>query len=337
MKHHNNTLVIERLTALWALNECGLGGLMHAFNTPFTGIIVGGISILLISLIAVYSSDPKRDLIKALSIVLLVKLSVSPHSPVTAYVAVSFQAFMGILLYSTFSVNRITVVLLGVLTFFESAIQKIITLTLIYGQSIWEAIDIYTAWINSKFDGLSLLLTSKGLILTYITVYILAGILVGVLILRTIDLMRYIETKDIEESTSVSIQEPLPNRKRKKYRLLRFWLITTLLILIALIYLNADLGGWEMGVYLVARSLFIIGVWYLIIGPLLLKALKQLLTKRASRYKYDLEHTLDLLPHLKSIIRSAWRDSRSQKGVTRMQHFLATSIVYSVHFNPQQP
>ena len=337
MKHHNNTLVIERLTALWALNECGLGGLMHAFNTPFTGIIVGGISILLISLIAVYSSDPKRDLIKALSIVLLVKLSVSPHSPVTAYVAVSFQAFMGMLLYSTFSVNRITVVLLGALTFFESAIQKIITLTLIYGQSVWEAIDIYTAWINSKFDGLAPLLSSKGLILTYITVYVLAGILVGVLILRTIDLMRFIETKDLVEITSASLQEPLTKRKRKNFRLVRFWLITTLLILIALIYLNADLGGWEMGVYLVARSLFIIGIWYLIIGPLLLKALQQLLAKRASRYKYELEHTLDLLPHLKSIVRSAWRDSRSQKGVTRMQHFLATSIVYSVHFNPQQP
>ncbi len=47
---------IHKLTALWALNESGLGGFLHVFNTPFTGLIVGGISILLISLIAYYAT-----------------------------------------------------------------------------------------------------------------------------------------------------------------------------------------------------------------------------------------------------------------------------------------
>ncbi|NJO01983.1 MAG: hypothetical protein HC880_10065 [Bacteroidia bacterium] len=42
-------LAIERLTALWALNEAGLGGLMHAVRTPFTGVVVGGLAIMLIS------------------------------------------------------------------------------------------------------------------------------------------------------------------------------------------------------------------------------------------------------------------------------------------------
>ena len=79
-----NKIVVERLTALWALNECGLGGFMHAFGSPFTGIIVGGFSVLLITLIAKHTDHIWSTLVKAISIVLLIKLSVSPHSPITA-------------------------------------------------------------------------------------------------------------------------------------------------------------------------------------------------------------------------------------------------------------
>jgi hypothetical protein len=51
----NNKSIIDKLTALWALNESGLGGFLHVFNSPFSGLIVGGVSILLISLIAYYA------------------------------------------------------------------------------------------------------------------------------------------------------------------------------------------------------------------------------------------------------------------------------------------
>ena len=67
----NNKIAIERLTALWALNECGLGGVMHAFKLPFTGILVGGVSVLLITLIALFATKIGPALIKALTIVLL--------------------------------------------------------------------------------------------------------------------------------------------------------------------------------------------------------------------------------------------------------------------------
>ena len=78
----SKTIRIERLTALWALNESGLGGFLHVFNTPFTGLIVGGISILMISLIAYYAEDKWKAVLRALLIVLIVKMAVSPHSPV---------------------------------------------------------------------------------------------------------------------------------------------------------------------------------------------------------------------------------------------------------------
>ena len=133
---------------------------MHAFGSPFTGIFVGGISILLITLIALYSKRVWVTLIKALCIVLLVKLSVSPHSPITAYVAVSFQAIFGALIFSLFSVRAIPILLLGTVTFLESAMQKLLVLTILYGTSFWDAIDVYGTWVSEKLAFLPIVISS---------------------------------------------------------------------------------------------------------------------------------------------------------------------------------
>ena len=112
----NNKYIIEKLTALWALNESGLGGFLHVFNSPFTGLIVGGVSILLISLIAYYAENKWQAILKALVIVLIIKMAVSPYSPFGAYVAVSFQAVLGAILFSNFSWKGATIMVLGMVT-----------------------------------------------------------------------------------------------------------------------------------------------------------------------------------------------------------------------------
>ncbi|WP_439151984.1 hypothetical protein [Winogradskyella sp.] len=330
-------MIIERLTALWALNECGLGGFMHAFSSPFTGIIVGGVSILLISLIAFYAKDIRTSLIKALSIVLLVKLSVSPHSPITAYLAVSFQAFLGIGLYSLFKVNPFTVILLGMLTFLESALQKLFTLTIIYGQSLWKAVDVYSEWINNKLSFISINLSTTNLLVIYISFYTISGLLVGILILKIIHLIQLVEVPKLNPMTITP--GDVANKKNRsiiKSKQLLFWSITLVMILLPLLYFKKEYDGWETGLYLVSRSILIIGLWYLVLGPLLVKGLNKILSRRQSEYQSDLQQTLLLLPHLRSIVYYAWQDSSSYKGLNRMQHFLAKSIVFSVHFNPSK-
>lgn len=330
-----NKLIIERLTALWALNECGLGGFMHVFSSPFTGIVIGGISILLITLIAQHSKNLRPALLKALTIVLLVKLSVSPHSPVAAYFAVSFQAFLGMVLYSMFSVNRFTIVFLGMVTFLESALQKLLTLTIIYGESLWDAIEVYTAWISNQISILQLNLSSKSLIISFIIFYALAGILVGFLIIRIITLMQTVDSSQINDvPRAIDSHSTHKRSKRSSNKIFLFWSLTLLVIILPLLFFKAEYDGWEKALYLVARSLLIIGLWYIVLGPLLLKGLNKILSKRQNTYHTEIQGTLDLLPHLKFIITYAWQDSKSLKGLNRIQHFLAKSIVYSVHFNP---
>jgi hypothetical protein len=307
---------------------------MHAFSSPFTGIIVGGVSILLITLIASYAKNLRSTLIKALIIVLLVKLSVSPHSPLPAYLAVSFQGILGIILFSLLPVNRVTIVLLGVLTYLESALQKVIVLTIIYGQSLWNAIDSYGAWISTKFNSLALNISSKHLILVYLIFYGVSGFLAGLLILRVYKAVHSIKLPDNFNPPVLDIAtDPKTKHPKKKRKLILFWCITVVVILFPLIFFNSNNNnGWKTGLYVVARSLIIIGTWYIILGPLTLKLLNKFLQKRRSQYQTELQQTLLLLPHLKSIVNYVWKESKSLKGLNRVQYFISRSIVYSFHF-----
>lgn len=332
---NNQNYIITRLTALWALNECGLGGFMHALGSPFTGILVGGISVLLITLIASNSRNIKNSIIKALCIVLLVKLSVSPHSPVTAYFAVSFQAFLGIILYSLFSINQLTVIGLSMLTFFESAVQKIFTLSVIYGRSLWLAIDTYLDWITSNFNITSLNVSSSFLAITYISFYVLSGLIIGIIIVKII---KSIDTIDPKKLDFKPINEATNSRARKRSklptRLAIFWFITILIILLPLFFFSGQDFGWKAGFYIIARSIVIIGLWYMVLAPIIMKGINNFLGKRETKYKAEINEVLKLLPYLKSIIGYAWQDSKSLKGINRVQSFLAKSIVYSIHYKP---
>ncbi len=82
--------IIQRLTALWALNEAFLGGILHGFRIPQTGLVVGGIAVICISAIAWHRQRP-GEIIKATFVVLLIKGILSPHTPLNAYAAVLFQ------------------------------------------------------------------------------------------------------------------------------------------------------------------------------------------------------------------------------------------------------
>ena len=145
---------IQRLTALWAFTESGLGGIMHALQIPFTGLLVGGMAVIMISIIAKIAEHNFKQLLKSAIIVLIIKAMISPHTPFTAYVAVSFQALLGFALFSLLSVNFISIFLLSTIAMLESAIQKILILTLFFGESLWKAMDGMIAWLSNQFGSI---------------------------------------------------------------------------------------------------------------------------------------------------------------------------------------
>jgi hypothetical protein len=120
----NTTGAVFRITALWAFSECALGGVMHALKIPFTGIIVGGFSVLSIGMLAHVSGRSAAAILRATLLVVLVKAVVSPHSPPTAYLAVGFQGLAGALILSRVRPFALAAYLFGFLAILESALQK---------------------------------------------------------------------------------------------------------------------------------------------------------------------------------------------------------------------
>ena len=136
----SNSLVYYRLIALWVLCEAMLGGIIHGFRIPVSGLVVGSCAIICICLIAWYAPQ-KGSIIKATLIVAIFKMMLSPQAPAFAYIAVFFQGLLGELLFWNRRFYAISCILLAVLSLLESGLQRILVLTIIYGNDIWKVIN----------------------------------------------------------------------------------------------------------------------------------------------------------------------------------------------------
>ncbi len=176
----NLTINTKSLILLWAFAESGIGGILHGLKLPFTGIFVGGIAVICIALLGFYGEKNKNTILKALAIVLMVKLTVSPHSPWQAYVAVIFQGYLGHLIFRNTRYFSIKTIIFSTICLLESAVQKILISLLIYGVTFFKAIDASAQSIGKSFgfDGEgSLVFLIFGL---YVLLYLIVGIVIGI-------------------------------------------------------------------------------------------------------------------------------------------------------------
>lgn len=327
---------LQRLTALWAFSEAGLGGLMHAFRTPFTGLLVGGMAVVFITLIAREARQPGPAILRALTLVLLVKLAVSPHSPIPAYFAVAFQGFLGALLFSILPGYRFPALLLGVLALIESAFQKVITLTLIFGNNLWESIDAFAGYVAQQLGMSSeAVQASWWLIAVYGGIYLIGGLLVGAL-------AGYfpIALSKLDQQPPPFPEEPAPVVTPIKGKGTRKWkrVLNVLLILAAMliIVLTLQPQGKQRAWLVVVRVLAVLVIWYGVLGPLLLRALRSFLQRRQQRYQLELDGVLKLLPVFRRLALAAWKQSKGKPQILRVWRFLLHFIWFGLRWEDKQ-
>ena len=335
--------IINRLTALWGLNEAGLGGIMHAIKSPFTGIFVGGIAIILIAMIAYHADNKIKAILKATSIVLIIKALASPHAPFPAYLAVGFQGIMGAALFGIIPSYRLAALILGIIGLTESALQKIIAVTLIYGNSLWESIDLFSNSIFQEFG-----LTTSGqnfhisiiLISLYLGLYLLAGFVIGYLagsmpaeLKRTLTQHTEILSQKLSvlnQSAWPAVVTPRPFWKRTAFRIS----VVLVAIMIILTVLNPQVKGISQAIYVLIRTCVIISFWYFAAAPLLNKLLTRFLSRKKQKYTSEVEQIVFLLPHLRGAAVIIWNDSAQFHLLRRLKYFLLTLIAYALTSQP---
>ncbi|MBS0000516.1 MAG: hypothetical protein KFF73_16165 [Cyclobacteriaceae bacterium] len=320
-------VAVERLIALWALSESGLGGILHALQIPLKGIMINGFSVLLITLLAFYSVNRFRDILKGLVIVLVIKAMVSPHTPPTAYLAVAFQGLLGAFLFGYVRNIRTSAFLLAVLTFLESALQRLLMLTIIFGNPFWESIDVFFDFILKEFNliqGIDSADASYWVIGLYVGIYFVAGVAVGIFAGGFPERINRIKIESIPEMNLAGKTEigdknvrRKPWWKKKKYNLVLMLVLITLIL-----YFLSSEYDLSIGIYVFFRTLLVIGIWYLLLAPVLLKLFTRFLKKQEKKYAREIEKTMLYLPELRGIARISWEQSREKRGMRRISFFL---------------
>ena len=329
------SLGVLRITALWAFSESAFGGILHALTIPLRGIFISSAAVLFISLIALFAKNSK-DILKSTLIVVIIKAVVSPYSPLAAYLAVSLKGVLGFLLFSTKRFYRLSAFLFGLLVLFFSGVQKIVILTILFGNTLWESLDIFIKQVSFEVFKINHPEINYGylLIVAYVLLHLIAGLFIGIYAGRLPQRIDYY--KGVIPSSISSINgEEIPRREKRKkrnwfFRPTGIFILFISIGVIILSYLSPELEkNVAMSVIIMLiRALAITFVWYTLLAPVVKKYFQKFVAKRKSEYSKDLEEIISMFPKFRVIVNNCWKLSDEKKGFRRIRYFLSTSFYY---------
>ncbi|MEM1095638.1 MAG: hypothetical protein AAGJ10_13645 [Bacteroidota bacterium] len=325
---------IGRLTALWALAEVGLGGALHALRLPVTGLVVGATAIVLLVLLAEAARRSDRSvrqvLLGATAIVLGVKLAASPHSPAGAYVAVAFQGGLAALLLPMVG-RTVGPVALGIIALAESAVQRVLIMTLLFGATFWTAVDSFVTQVLGRIGALGLtpgetVEASRWLVGGYIAVHLVAGALAGGVAVRLARrVFAMAERPDVvalaQAAQTQAHADPAPlgaPRPWYKRRVVRQLGLAVLLMVLYASTSAVDAEGTAAAGLAILRAAVLITAWSVLMAPLVMRGIRYVSGTRTR----GTQQAVAQLPELATLARLAWQQTR-ETGLRRPVAFAA--------------
>lgn len=327
-----------RLLALWVVCEAFAGGIMHAAKIPFAGMIVSALAVTCIIFIG-YHIPSKTAILRATMIVAVFKLMLSPQAPPTAYIAVFFQGLMGQMLFYNKRPFALTAVILAVLSLAESALQRILVLLIIYGNSFWHAMDDFVKKLVGGKDRHYSMLLAEG----YILVHIIAGIFLGIFAVKLVK--RSVEWQTTHPELLIDMNRQPADKPAKAKKKKIKWLPVILWILLLLLFIQAYVQPKHAilpvnkAALIFLRSVLIVLSWYLIFAPLVIRLIKKLLDSQQKKMAVPIKKIMQLIPGTKYIFTQSWKRSYLEKGFRRFKLFLKILLVNILSENkePQNP
>ncbi len=326
-KHYQPNL--RALILLWAFAESGIGGVLHALKLPFTGLMVGGIAILCISLTAYWAVNQKKAIMEALFAVLLVKLAVSPHSPWQAYIAVLFQGYIGYLLFRGRKGFAWRAMVFSVVCMAESALQKMLMAWLIYGTGFFKALDQAASSVLKSFG-----LVAHGSVVflffsAYLLLYLVGGVILGRWIPRLpVQIDEFSQVFPVLDHTTS--QSSTHTSKRRKSVLLGF--VFLFLFLMGLKWLAPQIPLTHL-FYIFIRSVLISSILIVIVGPLIVNYIRKWANKKEG-HQALVTATLDQIPLFADAARTALQWVSSEyKGMKKVKFFILALLVITLRMS----
>ena len=315
-----NKPIYYRLIALWVLCEAMLGGIIHGFKIPVSGLVVGSCAIVCICLIAWYVPQ-KGAILKATIIVAVFKMMLSPQAPPPAYIALFFQGLLGeLLFFRNKRFFRLSCIVLAVFALLESGLQRILMLTIVYGNDLWKVVNNFINGLTKqKVSTNYSLLIGSG----YVALHFITGILVGwwaSLLPKRIEKWSKEEKYKIVTTPTAPITLPVATKKKRRLKIGLFiiWILLIGLYVQSYFKIGTPLLPSHISLKILLRSLIIVLGWIFIIGPLLKKLLHGWLKKKQTKSQQDVQEVLRLLPAIQQLIAQSWKQSAGNKGWKRI-------------------
>ncbi len=317
-----------RLIALWAVCEGVLGGIIHGFQIPVSGLFVGGAAVVIICMMGFYVPQ-KGAILQATLLVEIFKMMLSPQSPLPAYLAVAFQGVMGELFFFNKKFYKISCVLFAAIALFESAIQRIITMTLIYSNAFWKAMD---AFINGITGETEITRYSYYIAGGYVVLHIAAGIAIGVFAAGIPSRLnkwkqgkQFLIPAGVKNSTEIQLKR---NRKKIwKNSLLVIWVVLLFFFLQSTFHIGKPLLAADAVLQILVRSFLILLTWYFLVSPVLLYFLKKYLSRQKEKSQGTINEIVLLIPSTRLLIENSWKLSAQKKGLRRFNFFIQIILV----------
>lgn len=324
--------ILHRITLAWAISECALGGFMHAIKSPFTGLVVGGLSVVFISLLAYHAEKPKAAILQAMVFVVGVKMAVSPHSPLGAYFAVAMQAVLGVLFFSLFKRFSIGAIFTGIFSLALSSIQKVLILTILFGASFWATIDEFVLEVSDRFSFLNLGIDfslTAWIIGIYLTVYAIGGFCIGILAAR-IPLIFTNRAKSFDDVIAHFEKGYSPKEQGiKEAKSWRIWPLVLAFIGIGIL-MQWLLFSSESAFNQLLRTAIVLLSWILILRPLIKWRLRKSINKQAHSLQSEIAQVQMSIPTLVAFAKFAWtQPAKSEQN--KILQFITIYVYYAIY------
>jgi hypothetical protein len=315
-----------------------LGGLLHAAHVPFRGMIISSAAVIIICLIAHFSVR-RGEILKATIIVLLIKAAVSPHTPVAAYGSVFLQGLLGEGFFFSKRFYAVSSIMFGIVVGILTGLQRLITLTLIFGITFWDAINQFLNYVIKEFfissPETSAFNFSLVLMTSYVLIHLVFGFAAGVFASKMPVKINSESAKDLIVSEinlrSSNESGAVQKMKRKlwwsKPSYIASFIFSAGLLIIS--YTNPQAINLDKNSILVMliRSVLIMLLWFYFLSPILLTFIKRLLHKRQNDYTNEITSIINHFPIYKNAAAVIWRLSAKQKGFRRLNYFMVTFII----------
>ncbi len=305
-----------RLTALWAVTEVSLGGLMHALRIPFSGLFVGSTALLCLFLMTRHTRRP-ADLVRALAVVALVKALGSPQASPFAYVAMAVQTLCCLPLTGRLGRSKAAVALFLGLAAMYSPFQRLLVIWITLGSEGTEAV---LQWAHGVAGSLGLPDTSLWIALAvYFGLYLAASCVVVALAWRWMSglpddeqLKKAWASRVKERAAETGAMEPRP------------WLkggatLTLLASGAVLAWASLSDSSWAT---LFWRPTLVVVAWVALVRPALVWWLQRQARRHRRRHEGLLQSIWNLFPALRRLVAFSWHWSGAVAWWRRPAHFL---------------